>query len=443
MLQPAYFNIKEPDIKKRVLDFVSQRNTFAFFDSHHGKSIPAPITGNRYAFLAMAGVSDEIKTSINALDALDEFVTKHRQNLDWICCLVSYDLKNEIEQLSSSGKEAITFPVVHCFVPEMAFTVDETGLLSVHSASETPESVYRQLMEYSTGRTGGVNGCSVKQKIDKKSYTEAFNQVTQHLKRGDIYEATLCQQSVISFNECDPTALFNKLCEKSPNPFSVLYKDGNKAIVCSSPERFLRHDFDLLMSQPMKGTSRRSEDQYEDARLKASLASSEKECAENVMIVDLVRNDLSKVAQKGTVKVDELFGVHTFASVHQMISSVSCRLQPDAGFASVLKATFPMGSMTGAPKISAMKIIDKLEGFKRGMFSGTIGFFAPGGYFDFNVVIRTICLDLENKLATVTAGGAITIHCDLESEWQECLLKLKPQLHALGIPIEEAFIQQA
>jgi para-aminobenzoate synthetase component 1 len=193
----------------------------------------------------------------------------------------------------------------------------------------------------------------------------------------------------------------------------------------------------------MKGTSRRSEDQYEDARLKASLASSEKECAENVMIVDLVRNDLSKVAQKGTVKVDELFGVHTFASVHQMISSVSCRLQPDAGFASVLKATFPMGSMTGAPKISAMKIIDKLEGFKRGMFSGTIGFFAPGGYFDFNVVIRAICLDLENKLATVTAGGAITIHCDLESEWQECLLKLKPQLHALGIPIEEAFIQQA
>ncbi|MFM7053239.1 MAG: anthranilate synthase component I family protein [Bacteroidota bacterium] len=443
MLKPAYFNIVDPDIKKRVLDFVSQKNTFAFFDSHQGKSIPTPITGNRYAFLAMAGVYDEVKTSVNALHALDAFIIKHQQNLDWICCLVSYDLKNEIEQLDTVGKEQIAFPTIHCFVPEIAFTVDETGLLCVHAASESPESVYNQLMAYHSEDRGIVSGCRVKNKIDKQKYTDAFNQVTQHLMRGDIYEATLCQQAVVSFDDCDPTTLFNLLCDKSPNPFSVLYKDGNKAIACASPERFLRNDFDLLMSQPMKGTSRRSDDQYEDARLKASLASSEKECAENVMIVDLVRNDLSKVAQKGSVKVDELFGVHSFATVHQMITSVSCRLQADIGFASILKATFPMGSMTGAPKISAMKIIDRIEGFKRGMFSGTIGFFAPGGYFDFNVVIRTICLDLENKLATVTAGGAITVHCELESEWQECLLKLKPQLQALGIPIEEAVIQHS
>lgn len=442
MLQPAYFNIIEPQIKQRVLDFVSHKNTFAFFDSHHGKSIAAPITGNRYAFLAMAGVYDEVKTSINALQALDAFVTKHRQNLDWICCLVSYDLKNEIEQLDSEGEEHIDFPTIHFFVPEIAITVDETGMLCVHSATEPPESVYRQLMEFKPNHVSNVNGCSVKEKIDKQRYTDAFNQVIHHLRRGDIYEVTLCQQAVVSFNECDPTMLFSSLCENSPNPFSVLYKDGSKALVCSSPERFLRHDFDVLMSQPMKGTTRRSTDQYEDARLKAALASSEKECAENVMIVDLVRNDLSKLAQKGSVKVDELFGVHTFATVHQMISSVSCHLQPNTGFASILKATFPMGSMTGAPKISAMKIIDRLEGFKRGMFSGTIGFFAPGGYFDFNVVIRTICVDLEKKLATVTAGGAITIHCELESEWQECLLKLKPQLHALGIPIDEAVIEK-
>lgn len=443
MLQPAYFNIEEPDIKKRVLDFIGQKKTFAFFDSHHGKSSPAPITGNRYAFIAMAGVYDEVKTSTNALHALDEFVKKHRKLLDWICCLVSYDLKNEIEQLETTGKGPIAFPIIHCFVPEIAFTVDETGLLCVHSAHESPEAVYKKLMDFTPGHPGAVKGCGVKQKIDKKRYADAFNQVTEHLRRGDIYEATLCQQAVLTFEDCDPTTLFNSLCDNSPNPFSVLYKDGGKAIVCASPERFLRHDFDLLISQPMKGTSRRSEDQYEDARLKASLASSEKECAENVMIVDLVRNDLSKVARKGSVKVNELFGVHTFATVHQMISSISCRLQPETGFASILKATFPMGSMTGAPKISAMKIIDRLEDFKRGMFSGTIGFFAPGGYFDFNVVIRTICLDLESKLATVTAGGAITIHCELESEWQECLLKLKPQLHALGIPIEEAVIHQA
>lgn len=443
MLQPAYFNIKEPNIKKRVLDFVSQQNTFVFFDSNVGTNIPAPITHNRYAFLAMAGVHDEVKTSVDALHALDEFITKHQQNLDWICCLVSYDLKNEIEKLDTVGEEPIEFPTIHCFVPEIAFTVDETGLLCVHAASESPEIVYKQLMEYQSNQLGIVSGCRVKQKIDKIKYADAFNQVTRHLVRGDIYEATLCQQAVVSFDECDPTALFNRICDKSPNPFSVLYKDGSKAIACASPERFLRQEFGSLMSQPMKGTSRRSDDQYEDARLKASLASSEKECAENVMIVDLVRNDISKVAQKGSVKVDELFGVHSFATVHQMISSVSCRLQPETRFASILKATFPMGSMTGAPKISAMKIIDRLEGFKRGMFSGSIGFFAPGGYFDFNVVIRTICLDLENKLATVTAGGAITIHCDVESEWQECLLKLKPQLHALGIPIEEAVIQQS
>lgn len=438
MLQPAYFEVDVSDVRDRVMGYVKTYHTFAFFDSHGHPHGTAAHHGNRYAFVAMAGVVEEVKADINALNALQEFISKHQRSLNWIGCAISYDLKNELEDVVSTGSAPITFPMVHGFVPEVVFSVDETGLLCVHSAHKDPEEVFSELM--ATDRMAYLHseGFRPIQKIDQESYRVAFDSVLRHLQRGDIYEATLCQQIVARFDSCDPASLFKQLCTYSPNPFSVLYQNDDKAVVCASPERFLQHDYEQLVSQPMKGTARRSPVQEEDTQIKEALAQSSKERSENVMIVDLVRNDLSKVAARGSVEVKELFGVQTFAASHQMVSTIACELKPDVNLKDVLKATFPMGSMTGAPKISAMKIIDHLEEFKRGLFSGSIGFFAPGGYYDLNVVIRAICLDLNKNIATITAGGAITIHCNMESEWQECLMKLKPQLLATGIQVEEA-----
>lgn len=308
MLQPAYFEVDVSDVKARILNFVKRHRTFAFFDSHGHQHGTAAYHGNRYSFVAMAGVLDGVQVYANAIDTLNGFITKHQQELNWIGCALSYDLKNELEALESSGSEAISFPLIHCFVPEIVFTVDETGLLCVHAALKKPEAVFSEMMGLQAQHDMPSSGFQITRTINKQAYQRAFNAVMRHLQRGDIYEATLCQQAIASFDDCDPTALFRQLCKNSPNPFSVLYQNGDLAVVCASPERFIQHDFDQLTSQPMKGTARRSILPEEDSYLKENLAKSPKERSENVMIVDLVRNDLSKVASRGSVQVKELFG---------------------------------------------------------------------------------------------------------------------------------------
>ena len=157
----------------------------------------------------------------------------------------------------------------------------------------------------------------------------------------------------------------------------------------------------------------------------AQLKNSEKDRAENVMIVDLVRNDLNRVCKSGTVQVNELFGIYSYLQVHQMISTVKGDVLPEVSISDILKATFPMGSMTGAPKIAAMKYIEGLENFKRGWYSGALGYLAPDGNFDFNVVIRSVLCDMETKVLNYNAGGAITIDSIAEHEWMEVQLKTK------------------
>jgi para-aminobenzoate synthetase component 1 len=210
-------------------------------------------------------------------------------------------------------------------------------------------------------------------------------------------------------------------------------------LLCASPERFIHRSGSKLISQPIKGTAKRGSTEQSDELSKNHLATSEKEKAENVMIVDLVRNDLSKFAVKGTVLVDELFGVYTFPRVHQMISTVSCEIKKAVTFTQILRSAFPMGSMTGAPKVSAMNIIEEFENFKRGLFSGTVGYIQPDGDFDFNVVIRSILYDSESRTIAIPAGGAITNKSIPEEEFDEMVLKLRPQLKVLGLDPEKMF----
>jgi para-aminobenzoate synthetase component 1 len=193
----------------------------------------------------------------------------------------------------------------------------------------------------------------------------------------------------------------------------------------ASMERYLTKKEDKILSQPIKGTIKKGETIEEDHALIASLLNSEKDRAENVMIVDLVRNDLNKICQTSSVKVTELCEIYSYLQVHQMISTVEGKLKPNTSFTDILRATFPMGSMTGAPKIAAMKHIDELESFKRGWYSGSVGYIQPNGDFDFNVVIRSLLCDEDKKILNYCAGGAITIDSNPENEWEEIQVKTK------------------
>jgi para-aminobenzoate synthetase component 1 len=229
----------------------------------------------------------------------------------------------------------------------------------------------------------------------------------------------------------DPLSIYQKLSSTSPNPFSALYKLDDKWLICASPERFLKREGNKILSQPIKGTSSRFlQNINKDEKSRHDLFVSEKDRSENVMVVDLVRNDLARICKEGTVKVDELFGIYSFPQVHQMISTVSGELKEEISFTEIIKATFPMGSMTGAPKRRVLELIDKYERSGRGIFSGAVGYITPEGDlpgrqagFDFNVVIRSIMYNGFEKYLSFMAGSGITFYSDAEKEYEECLLK--------------------
>jgi para-aminobenzoate synthetase component 1 len=259
---------------------------------------------------------------------------------------------------------------------------------------------------------------------DRETYLDKFDAVQAALKRGDIYEMNLCMPWQGQAPGEASWPLFERLAAATKAPHSAYIQAGDHRVLCASPERFLEKRGDTLRSQPIKGTVRRGATPEEDDALKLGLLESEKECAENVMIVDLVRNDLSRVAIPKSVTVNELFGLHTFSTVHQMISTISCQLQPEATAEDVLRATFPMGSMTGAPKLSAMNLIASLEGHGRGVYSGTIGYVNAQGDWDMNVVIRSLMHRAESGRVDATVGGALTLLANGDDEYDECLLKV-------------------
>jgi para-aminobenzoate synthetase component 1 len=241
-----------------------------------------------------------------------------------------------------------------------------------------------------------------------------------------------CQEFYGS-SKLNAAGFFMRLNRLSPAPFSAWYRNREQHIFCASPERFLFKEDDKIVSQPIKGTIRRSAHDLEDQALKQQLLNSEKDQAENVMIVDLVRNDLSRTAQTGTVEVEELFGIYGFRQVWQMISTISSKLKNESDAISAIKAAFPPGSMTGAPKIRSMELIDNFESSARGTFSGTLGYFSPDGNFDFNVLIRSLFYNEEHEKISFQTGGAIVYDSDPDKEFDECMLKAKAMLLALGI----------
>ncbi len=343
---------------------------------------------------------------------------------------------NEVEQLHSQNDDGLRFPALYFFAPEVVMHCEETSTSVFYdddfiSKSEA-DAIYNLSITTPNIETRSIQKkINIKSKITKAEYIDSVNQLKQHIRKGDIYEINFCQEFFAEQVELDTVGIFKKLNTISQAPFTAYCKFENHYLMCASPERFLQKRSNRLISQPIKGTIKRSDNPIEDEQLKHELQNNSKEQSENVMIVDLVRNDLSRIAKRGSVNVDELFGIYSFKQVHQMISTVSCELKETVSFTDIIKSIFPMGSMTGAPKVSAMKLIEEYESTKRGLYSGTVGYIAPNGDFDFNVVIRSILYNQENKYVSFMVGSAITDKAIAESEYEECLLKAKAMFEVL------------
>lgn len=264
---------------------------------------------------------------------------------------------------------------------------------------------------------------SIKNRMSRQEYGTAFQKLQEHIFKGDIYEINLCQEFYSENSSLNCFAAYKELNSISPTPFSCFLKHENNFIISASPERFLSKRGEKLISQPIKGTAPRGKTPQEDNEIKNRLRNDLKEISENIMIVDLVRNDLTKSAKAGTVKVEELLGLYSFKQVHQLISTISCTIKPGIESTTAIQNTFPPGSMTGAPKISAMNLISQYEKGSRGLYAGSIGYFNENNDFDFNVVIRTLIYNSKTKYLSFHVGGAITAYADENAEYQECLLK--------------------
>jgi para-aminobenzoate synthetase component 1 len=272
----------------------------------------------------------------------------------------------------------------------------------------------------------------IQQRISKENYITKVGKMLEHIQRGDIYEANFCMEFYAEKAVINPLEIYQKLNAISEAPFSVYFKNENQFLLSASPERYLKKVDSKVISQPIKGTSKRFSESDLDDKSKNDLESNEKERSENIMIVDLVRNDLSRTASKGSVEVEELCGIYSFQQVHQMISTITSQVENTISPVEIVRTTFPMGSMTGAPKISAMNIIENLEETKRGLYSGAVGYFTPNGDFDFNVVIRSILYNSQNQYVSYSVGSAITSLSEPEKEYEECLLKAKAMFAVLS-----------
>jgi para-aminobenzoate synthetase component 1 len=363
-----------------------------------------------------SGVHHELigYTSADLVKLKDWLTTTTDLVLGWF----SYELKDQLESLSSQNTERISFPIFYFFIPQhVAILRNERWKL--HSYEQNIEKAYSLKSDVFLG--------NVYSSLSKEEYISKINLILEHIQLGDIYEANFCMEHFAENTQINPLRIFDEMVDGGKAPFSCRVSYYNRHLLCGSPERFMCKTNNRVISQPIKGTNRKLPNNDEALR---DLEQNKKERSENIMITDLVRNDLSKHARKGSVRVDELCEVYPFAHVNQMISTVSCELSETSHPLDILLDSFPMGSMTGAPKIRAMRIIDELEGFGRGLFSGSVGYFTPDLDFDLNVVIRSILYDDATKILSFPSGGAITINSKPEEEYEECMLKAEA-MHAL------------
>lgn len=359
---------------------------------------------------------------------------RERVSNKWVFGYLSYELKDSLPgNLVSENSNLLDLSLMRFFCPEIVLEwMDGQSVAQVHFVQNSrTEHLLGELARLLSSQTNEseLPVINFEQNVTEPEYIARVENIKSHIQRGDIYELNYCIPFDARVEKLATAKLFNRLNERTSAPFSVYYSDSNHVLMCGSPERFLQKRGNILRAQPIKGTIRRGSGSGDDALIE-QLRNDPKERAENVMITDLVRNDLSRVAAPQSVKVDELCGIYTFKTVHQMISTITAQLADDKTAVDALEATFPMGSMTGAPKIRAMQIIEENEIRRRGLYSGSFGYFEPNGDFDFNVVIRSMIYNKLNSQLSFEVGSAITSLSDPKKEYEECLLKAEALLQA-------------
>lgn len=417
-------NISE--FKIQLLHWAQQFKTAVWLDSNNYQQKHS----NFDAILAVETVSKIETNYTNAFQQLKEYQSTIN---DYLFGYLGYDLKNAVEKLTSSNFDGLHFPDLFFFQPKKLFFIkgNTIEIKYIKSAENDIDIDLQNITSFKIEQSVKNSTIKIKLRIHKDAYYQKLNSILNSIHRGDIYEANFCQEFYSENSTINPVAVYQNLNEISKPPFATFLKLDTKFLLSASPERYLKKEGELVISQPIKGTEKRAETKEEDLKLIAALEKNPKERAENIMIVDLVRNDVSHFAIKGSVKVDELCKVYTFEQVHQLISTVSCKVSEKIHPVAIIKNTFPMGSMTGAPKISAMKILEELEETKRGLYSGAVGYFTPKDNFDFNVIIRSILYNASKKYISYSVGGAITAQSVPEKEYEECLLKAKAMKHVL------------
>ena len=415
------------EFKQRLLQWSQSYEEIIWLDSN--------TYNNQIEYEAILAVEAFTALKTDAKQAFDKLEEYQITTQDYLFGYLSYDLKEATENLTSKNFDGLHFPDLYFFQPKKIIKVKDNRaeFLYLKMVDDEIEEDYNSIKALTTRSTISKETTIFTPRISKENYLEKVGKMKDHIQRGDIYEANFCQEFYIENQEIDPLQSYLELNEISSPPFAAFLRLEEHYALSASPERYIKKKERKIISQPIKGTAKRLNNPDEDETLKTNLRIDPKEIAENVMIVDLVRNDLSKTAFRGSVNVDELCKLYTFKQVHQLISTVSSQIREDVTPVEVLKTTFPMGSMTGAPKVSAMKIIEELEETKRGLYSGSIGYFTPGGDFDFNVVIRSILYNDHQKYTSCSVGSAITIQSIPENEYEECLVKVKALKEAIRV----------
>ena len=405
-------------IKQQVLNWSAGFDTCCFLDNQE-----YPSDGDSYECLAAAGELTRLQAPAGR--AFEELKTFSLNLNDWLFGHFSFSLKSETEHANSVLPDFVGFPDLFFFVPQIVVLIRRMEI-QIGVEGSNHQEIYEQILG-SSSRSDNTSGDPprIRQRITREEYIRIIHRLQEHIQRGDCYEINFCQEFFSENARVNPLALYSALNKVSPSPFSAFYSVDKRYLLCASPERYLKRKGATILSQPMKGTAARNRvNAVLDAELREELSTSEKDRSENVMVVDLVRNDLSKICEINSVRVTELFGVYSFAQVHQMISTITGKPKRGLHWSEMVAQTFPMGSMTGAPKKRVLELTEAYEKSARGLFSGAVGYVEPNQDFDFNVVIRSLLYNLPGKYLAYFAGSGITANSDPDKEYAECLIKV-------------------
>ena len=411
-------------LKIKMLNWANRFNIFILLDNN-GYDFEEP------AFECLLAAGCTRSFSFPEKNAFASFQSFFAGSPSWLFGHLGYNAAGNA--YIKTPKADIDFGRGFFFQPEIIIRLSVKGMEVIQSSSD-PGYIIQQIFETPAPEIKSMKAPAICPLITKEKYLEEIKKLQAHIKRGDCYEINFCQQFYSQDADIDPVSIYQKLSALSPAPFSAFYRLNEKYCLCAGPERFLKKKGNRLISQPIKGTSRRDLLHADkDESNKTTLADSKKDRAENVMITDLVRNDLSRVCEKNSVHVMELFGIYSFPQVHHMISTVEGTLAPDKSFTQAIEACYPPGSMTGAPKKRVMELIESSEKYDRGLFSGSLGYITPAGDMDLNVVIRSIFYDSEKHRLSFFAGSGITFYSNAEDEYDECMAKAEAMMRVLKV----------